>query len=94
MNPLRVPYGTIASSELNLSYSDLKSVPVQDLKWSPATNTFSDPHTSHLFKEIKFKDHGAESFEVIDNGHGIDPKNYEGLGGLSPLLIHLNHVSL
>lgn len=30
--------------------------------------------------EVRFKDYGAESIEVIDNGTGIDPSNYDGVG--------------
>lgn len=30
--------------------------------------------------EVKFKDNGIEGFEVIDDGSGIDPTNYESLG--------------
>jgi DNA mismatch repair protein PMS2 len=30
--------------------------------------------------EVKFKDSGIEGFEVIDDGSGIDPSNYESLG--------------
>ncbi|KAN0062513.1 ATP-binding mismatch repair protein [Thecaphora frezii] len=29
--------------------------------------------------EVRFKDYGAESFEVVDNGTGIDASNYEGI---------------
>ncbi|KAL9938418.1 hypothetical protein V8E36_003041 [Tilletia maclaganii] len=29
--------------------------------------------------EVRFKDYGADSFEVIDNGSGIDPKDYEAI---------------
>ncbi|KAK0540296.1 ATP-binding mismatch repair protein [Tilletia horrida] len=29
--------------------------------------------------EVRFKDYGAESFEVIDNGSGIDPKDYDAI---------------
>ncbi|PWN40988.1 DNA mismatch repair protein MutL [Ceraceosorus guamensis] len=30
--------------------------------------------------EVRFKDYGGDSIEVIDNGSGIDPTNYEGVG--------------
>ncbi|KAI0706957.1 hypothetical protein C8Q76DRAFT_681916 [Earliella scabrosa] len=29
--------------------------------------------------EVRFKDHGLESFEVIDNGSGIPPEDYESI---------------
>jgi DNA mismatch repair protein PMS2 len=31
------------------------------------------------FAEIRFKEYGAESIEVIDNGSGISSENYESL---------------
>lgn len=30
--------------------------------------------------EVKFQNNGIEGFEVIDNGSGVDPSNYESLG--------------
>ncbi|CEH11845.1 DNA mismatch repair protein-MLH2/PMS1/Pms2 family [Ceraceosorus bombacis] len=30
--------------------------------------------------EVRFKDYGGDSIEVIDNGSGIDPTNYDGVG--------------
>lgn len=30
--------------------------------------------------EIRFKNNGLDSIEVQDNGGGISPENYEGLG--------------
>ena len=34
---------------------------------------------------MRFKDYGLDSFEVIDNGSGIPPQDYEYIGE-SPLL--------
>lgn len=31
------------------------------------------------FVEIRFKDYGADSIEVHDNGTGIEPNNYEAI---------------
>lgn len=36
--------------------------------------------SSHGFLEVRFKDYGAESVEVLDNGSGISPENYDGVG--------------
>lgn len=30
--------------------------------------------------EVKFREYGSESIEVIDNGSGVEEKNFEGLG--------------
>lgn len=30
--------------------------------------------------EVRFKDYGLKSLEVIDNGSGITPENYESIG--------------
>ncbi|PIL33827.1 hypothetical protein GSI_03533 [Ganoderma sinense ZZ0214-1] len=30
--------------------------------------------------EVRFKDYGLESFEVVDNGSGIPPKDYDYIG--------------
>lgn len=30
--------------------------------------------------EVRFKEHGTESIEVIDNGSGIAPEDYDALG--------------
>ena len=43
--------------------------------------------------EVRFKDYGLESFEVIDNGSGIRPDDYHSIGEssirlLSPLEFH------
>lgn len=32
------------------------------------------------YSEVKFYDHGLKSFEVIDNGSGISPEDYENVG--------------
>lgn len=34
--------------------------------------------------EIRFKNYGLESLEVIDNGDGISPDNYESIGSRTP----------
>ncbi|KAK9386868.1 hypothetical protein V1515DRAFT_571185 [Lipomyces mesembrius] len=36
-----------------------------------------DAHATNI--EVKFKHYGVESFEVADNGDGIDQENYEGI---------------
>jgi DNA mismatch repair protein PMS2 len=33
--------------------------------------------------EVRFKDHGLKTLEVIDNGSGIAPENYDSIGKLS-----------
>ena len=35
-----------------------------------------------LFPEIRLKEYGKEAVEVIDNGSGILPANYEALGNV------------
>jgi len=35
--------------------------------------------------EVRFKDYGLKILEVIDNGSGIAPENYESIGKLSSL---------
>ena len=32
-----------------------------------------------IMTEIRLKEYGVESFEVIDNGSGIEPENYQAL---------------
>jgi DNA mismatch repair protein PMS2 len=34
----------------------------------------------HVPADIRIKNYGLDSIEVIDNGTGIDPTDYEGLG--------------
>jgi hypothetical protein len=38
--------------------------------------------------EIRFKNYGLESLEVIDNGDGISPDNYESIGSPPHLQVH------
>ncbi|RKO91144.1 histidine kinase-like ATPase [Blyttiomyces helicus] len=33
--------------------------------------------------EVRLKEYGAEAIEVVDNGSGIEPENYEALGTVS-----------
>jgi signal transduction histidine kinase len=35
--------------------------------------------------EVRFKDYGLKALEVIDNGSGIAPENYESIGKPSSL---------
>lgn len=37
--------------------------------------------------EVRFKNYGLDSIEVIDNGDGVAPENYETIGLLSPLIV-------
>lgn len=36
--------------------------------------------STHSLPEVRFKDHGLELIEVIDNGTGIAPADYESVG--------------
>ena len=36
--------------------------------------------------EVRFKDYGLKAIEVIDNGNGIAPDDYESIGKLPPAL--------
>ena len=40
-----------------------------------SSESFNMPHT-----EVRFKDYGLESFDVIDNGSGIPAKDYDHIG--------------
>lgn len=56
-------------------------VPLQLVIELPIYFNESDLLTTRLLRlEVKFKDNGIEGFEVIDDGSGIDPLNYESLG--------------
>lgn len=41
---------------------------------------FLNPIFFFVYQDIRFKDHGIESLEVIDNGSGLDTSDYETLG--------------
>lgn len=41
--------------------------------------TFILYHNLLLFSEIKLKEYGAESIEVIDNGSGVKEDNFQAL---------------
>jgi hypothetical protein len=45
----------------------------------------SDYQFSHriLRAEVRFKDYGLKSIEVLDNGSGISPNDYDSVGALS-----------
>ena len=30
--------------------------------------------------EVRFKDYGLKTLEIVDNGSGITPENYESIG--------------
>jgi DNA mismatch repair protein PMS2 len=40
-----------------------------------------DAHATSI--EVRFKNYGLESLEVVDNGDGIAPENYETIGTFS-----------
>jgi hypothetical protein len=56
-------------------------------------------HLLMTFTEVRFKDHGLTSVEVIDNGSGIAPSDYDsvGLSCFKPfgymLTMHINYSS-
>lgn len=31
-------------------------------------------------EEVRFRDHGLKSIEVVDNGSGISPEDYDAIG--------------
>lgn len=44
-------------------------------------------------EEIRFRDHGLKSIEVVDNGSGISPEDYDAIGQcteLPPIGIYLD----
>lgn len=41
---------------------------------------FYPSHLSHYISEVRFKDYGLKSIEVIDNGHGISEDDYDHIG--------------
>ena len=41
--------------------------------------------SSYPEEEVRFKDYGVKSFEVIDNGTGIAPEDYGSIGSFSKL---------
>jgi hypothetical protein len=45
--------------------------------------SFLKPIFFLIYQDIRFKDHGIESLEVIDNGSGLDTSDYETLGKAS-----------
>ena len=54
--------------------------------------TLLSPHPAHLTSvchwaviEVRFKDYGLKTIEVIDNGNGIAPDDYESIGKLQSL---------
>lgn len=49
--------------------------------------------------EVRFRNHGLDAIEVVDNGSGIAPDDYESVGGLigqvaSTRLILLQHSNI
>lgn len=55
--------------------------------------TLLSSHLAHLTSvchwgaiEVRFKDYGLKTIEVIDNGNGIAPDDYESIGKLQSLL--------
>lgn len=34
---------------------------------------------NYFFAEVRLKDHGADLLEVIDNGSGVEPENFQAL---------------
>jgi len=54
--------------------------------------TLLSSHPAHLTSvchwvaiEVRFKDYGLKTIEVIDNGNGIAPDDYESIGKLQSL---------
>ena len=47
-----------------------------------------------VYSEVKFYDHGVKSFEVIDNGSGIAPEDYDNVGEWSHQEVELNICNL
>lgn len=46
--------------------------------------------SSHDIVELVFKNYGIDSFEVRDNGKGIDPSDWSGIGdSISSILLQL-----
>jgi DNA mismatch repair protein PMS2 len=41
-----------------------------------------DAHATSI--EVRFKNYGLDSLEVVDNGDGIAPENYETIGTVVP----------
>lgn len=46
-----------------------------------------------LLIEVRFKQYGVKSIEVIDNGCGIAEEDYDTLGKLNSLPVLLRNVS-
>ena len=40
-------------------------------------------HRLSFFTEVRLKEYGSDSIEVVDNGIGVEEKNYEGLSKLN-----------
>lgn len=43
--------------------------------------------------EIRFRNHGLDAIEVVDNGTGIAPEDYESVGMMSLILVN-KHATL
>lgn len=41
---------------------------------------FFRPTCSHYQEEVKFKQYGLDSIEVVDNGSGIDERDHDSIG--------------
>lgn len=51
----------------------------------------SESDRKYIIEEIRFKEYGLRSIEVIDNGSGISRENYESIG--EPYATSMLHCS-
>jgi hypothetical protein len=49
----------------------------------------SGSEPDHVVSEVRFKDYGTESIEVVDNGSGIAAADYDSVGAHRSGLLNL-----